>query len=923
MVRNIITAVFLLIYLVLAWFAGAFAGVNGSRLWALRLALFAIGFVAVGLFLWFDEKLKRDRRMSGSNAHFFTELDALVALAANQLKQRNGMQLSDMPILYVIGESNSAKTSVVQNCGVDPELLAGEPERDGQIAGTNTINVWLAGNTLFIEAGGRLANEPALWTYLLEKTQSALLSSSLSRTERASRGIVVCFDSERLMESADSIVASAQKLCERLTEAAEIFGSWIPVYALFTKLDRIAHFAEFVGNLSKEEAAQAVGATLTIRSVGEELFAQDAEANVSSAFDQIMYSLADRRIDFLPRETSSEKIPSIYEFPREVRKLRSHIVQFLVELSRPARLNASCFLRGFYFTGVRAVMISEMVMAPKAAAAASVAAATRMFHAEDLTALAHASSSPVMQTRKVPAWSFLSEVFNEVILADSSAIAVSRPNRHVEIYRAAMFCFVAALVLILTGFFGFSFVRNRAVEQDILGTARALQSSAELSPGQTASSNQLNDLEHLRTILAQLEGYEQTGAPWKQRFGLYAGDGVYPDASRIYFSTFRKLLLHPIQLSILQHLGELPVTAKPSDPFGGFYKELKAYLITTSDRDKVTPDFLVPALIEIWTQGRSDVDEQTQGLARKQFEYYTSRLATGNPIPSEADSAVVQHARQYLLQFSGNERIYQSMLAAAGRGNPDVAFNRQYPGSAQVVIEPHSVPAAFTRAGFSVVQDALANPEKYYGAEEWVLGGASSVDIPKEKLQEDLRNRYASEYLNHWRSFIREATVVRYGSLADAANKLRVLSGNRSPLMQLFWVAAINTNVDLPGSAKAFDAVQRVAGGATEDHPIGTGAQPYMMALNSLQGAIASAAGTAHSADTSGPINSALVAAGSARSSVGQVAQEFLIDNENHLDSQVRKLMDDPIVSAEALVRRAIQENEKQQQASQQQSARQ
>jgi type VI secretion system protein ImpL len=258
------------------------------------------------------------------------------------------------------------------------------------------------------------------------------------------------------------------------------------------------------------------------------------------------------------------------------------------------------------------------------------------------------------------------------------------------------------------------------------------------------------------------------------------------------------------------------------------------------------------------------------------------------------------------------------MLSAGGRSNPDIVFNRQYPGSAQVVIEPHSIPAAFTRAGFSIVQDALANPEKYYGAEEWVLGGASSIDIPKEKLQEDLRNRYASEYLNHWRSFIRDAAVVHYGSLGDAANKLRILSGNRSPLMQLFWVAAINTNVDLPGSAKAFDAVQRVSGGATEDHPIGTGAQPYMMALNSLQGAIASAAGTAHSADTSGPINSALVAAGSARSSVGQIAQEFLIDNENHLDSQVRKLMDDPIVSAEALVRRAIQENEKQQALQQQ-----
>jgi hypothetical protein len=134
--------------------------------------------------------------------------------------------------------------------------------------------------------------------------------------------------------------------------------------------------------------------------------------------------------------------------------------------------------------------------------------------------------------------------------------------------------------------------------------------------------------------------------------------------------------------------------------------------------------------------------------------------------------------------------------------------------------------------------------------------------------------------------------------------------------MLLFWTAASNTNVDLPGSAKAFDAVQRVASGATEDHPIGQGAQMYMTALNALQGAVSAVAAAPDALSDSGPMNSALVAAGSARSSVGQVAQGFLIDSEGHIDSQVRKLMEDPIVSAESLVRRLVQQQaEKQKQA--------
>jgi type VI protein secretion system component VasK len=187
-------------------------------------------------------------------------------------------------------------------------------------------------------------------------------------------------------------------------------------------------------------------------------------------------------------------------------------------------------------------------------------------------------------------------------------------------------------------------------------------------------------------------------------------------------------------------------------------------------------------------------------------------------------------------------------------------------------------------------------------------------------MQAQLRTRYGNEYLNQWRGFLRSATLAHYGSANDAASKLRVLSGNRSPLMQLFWVAAVNTNVDLPGSAKSFDAVQRVASGATADNPIGLGAQSYMTALNMLQGSISAVAATPDTLDNSGPLNSALVAAGNARSSVGQVAQGFLIDDEGHLDSQVRKLMEDPVVSAESLVRRLLQQQaERQKQSSEKQ----
>ena len=918
MVPNIVTAILLIIYLALAWAAGSFIGASGAQLWVLRAGLSIIGIVAAALFLWFERKLKHDRLMNGPNAPFFSELDALLNHAAKGLRGKGFRALASLPIVYVIGESNTAKTSILQHCGVQPELLAGEPERDEQIAATSTVNIWLAGDTVLIEAGGKLATDATLWRYLLERTQPNSASASLTSTSKQpSRAILVCFDCEHLAGATEAVASSAKRLSARLREAAQTLGASLPVYVLFTKLDRVAHFAEFVANLSQEESAQVLGATLSRTQIGKSLLAEDTEANISEALDQVIYSLADKRLEYLERETTAEKLPSIYEFPRELRKLRHQIVQLLAALSRPAQENTSCFLRGFYFSGVRAVTVSETVTPPKvsAAAAASVAAATRMFNMEDLQALSEPASGPVVQSRRVPEWSFLPNLFSEVIMRDHSALDASKRSRSVERMRAALLGFAAAFLLIATGLLAASFLWNRALEQNVLAGVQALQGTPEPAADQLASVEQLQSLENLRASLIQLEKYQEDGLSIRKRLGLYAGNRIYPDARQIYFENFGKLLLHPVQLAMVQSLARLPAAATPSDEFGAPYRTLKAYLITTSDPDKSTTDFLAPALLEQWTNGQQ-VNDDRAALARKQFEFYSVQLASANPLPSEADAATVAHARQYLGQFNGIERVYQSMLAEAARNNASIEFNRQYPGSAQVVTETHAVPAAFTRSGFAAMQDAMANPDRFYGAEEWVLGQASAVNMSKEKLQAQLRTRYATEYLNQWRSFLRSATMAHYGSANDAANKLRMLSGNRSPLMQLFWVAATNTNVDLPGSAKSFDAVQRVASGATEDHPIGPGAQSYMTALNMLQGALSALAAAPDAIADSGPLNSALVAAGTARSSVGQVAQGFLIDSEGHIDSQVRKLMEDPIVSAESLVRRLVQQQAEKQRLS-------
>ena len=65
------------------------------------------------------------------------------------------------------------------------------------------------------------------------------------------------------------------------------------------------------------------GATLPMVTYSTGVYAEQETARVSAAFDNLFQSLADRRVNLLAQEFDATKLPAIYEFPREFRKLRT------------------------------------------------------------------------------------------------------------------------------------------------------------------------------------------------------------------------------------------------------------------------------------------------------------------------------------------------------------------------------------------------------------------------------------------------------------------------------------------------------------------------------------------------------------------------------------------------------------------------
>ncbi len=909
--------IILSIYCTVVYFAGTFLGLHGTGLWIFRGCLALMGLIATAAYLWYQlGSLKRTsssgQKKGGGEAGAEDDAgqilrEASARLAASELGRK--AKFRNLPVILLVGKAGSTKTSTMIHSGLEPELLAGHVYRDNTVVPTAAANVWYARRAVFVEAGGKLPAQGRSWRKFIRKLRPAGIGSLLGIKSEAPRAAVVCISCEEFLaaDGGAAVSATARELRRRLEEISKGLGVRLPVYVLFTKTDRIAFFAEFVRNLTPEEAGQAVGITLPVEmDQASGVYAEQQTRKLAAAFDRLFRALCDRRPDLLAREHDPQNLPGVYEFPRELRKLRTPVVDLLVDLCRPSQLRAGPFLRGFYFSGVRAVIRQEAPMqAPTMTRRrpdfAEVEHATGVFAAGQV-ASGREPGAPAQApvARKVPQWVFLSHLFHDVFLGDREALGAGGASvktsrwRRILLAMAALVCFVWIIGMVVS-YFG-----NRALQAEALAAARGI-GAAEARGGELASLDALQRLDVLRQSLETLTRYERDGAPWRLRWGLYSGDDLYPSVRRAYYTRFHQLLFASTHASLIYTLQRLPAKPSPTDEYGPVYDTLKAYLITTSHPEKSTREFLAPVLMEHWTARRT-IDKQRIELARKQFDFYAEDLKVSNPFSSAQDRGAVERGRHYLSQFAGVERVYRFMLTEASKLHPSVNFNRQFPGSAKAVINNREISGAFTSQGWAFMDEAVKNADRFFGGEQWVLGDQAAAGIDPARLEEQLRKRYLADFISQWREYLRSTAVVRYQNLADAAAKLNLLSGNQSPLLAALWLASQNTAVDSEPVKAAFQPVQLVVPPENKDRYIGDSNAAYMNALAGLQASVEQAA------NASGALRDAVVAqvtqqATAARIITRQLAQKFRIDPSGQVGPTVEKLLEEPILYAEALVR--------------------
>src|SRR5579863_7883658 len=275
----------------------------------LVLGIAVVLLIALAIVYFLQQKKKKAGAAAAGNEPAGPggdEISILIGEANNKLasaKAGPNARVANLPVFLLLGETGSTKTSVMLHSGLDPELLAGQVHQNENVVPTRNANIWFSRRSVFVEAAGKLPADSGKWNRLVQKL--APRTSVVGKGEQAPRAAVVFFDCENFTRPGvqERVAGAARDLRARLGEISQTMGISLPVYVLFTKLDRLPFFTEYVRNLSHEETAQILGATLPMLARRTEgVYGDEESARLTAHFEALFRSLAEARAQFLSRE---------------------------------------------------------------------------------------------------------------------------------------------------------------------------------------------------------------------------------------------------------------------------------------------------------------------------------------------------------------------------------------------------------------------------------------------------------------------------------------------------------------------------------------------------------------------------------------------------------------------------------------------
>ena len=480
---------------------------------------------------------------------------ALVALRDAGTTPSERRTIRRLPWYLMLGAEGAGKTMALQQSGLRMRKLMTKLAGGAAANHMAECEWWLGHKGVVIDTSGSWLGEEgtARWDTLLELLGRHRRGGPLQQTplrRNPLHGVIVTVPLPDLLPGDKTTVFRqpspppvARQLRSRLETLADQLGVEVPVYVLFTKADLIPGFRETFADLGERERDEILG-FFHQRALSAKGHPPLHPLALQHRFSTLCTSLQTYVMARLGNEPSLNRRRAMLEFPAQLQAHAEGVGNFLAALFEDGVLRRPPVFRGAFVTS------ATITGTPKDVLAAHLG---RGFQ-EDRLPQAPAAISPSEQRKGHPPIEgprmrgrpeifdpgqnpparpdtpglFLRGVLRSVF--QDQHLAGPSVRRHAQRRRRVRW--VGGGVTVLATLLALATVVSSCGN---FGLVHAAEHSAT-----TATS--LGDsapLESLRTLVMDLRGHRDAGAPWHLRWGLYQGSALYPTLRDHYLRRMR------------------------------------------------------------------------------------------------------------------------------------------------------------------------------------------------------------------------------------------------------------------------------------------------------------------------------------------------------------------------------------------------
>lgn len=750
---------------VVAWWQGYF--VEPWHVLNFLLPLIAL-LALIACIVWLA-KGKHDKNDKAHEQEILLKKDtqhikSIFHLSVKRVKGRGRNRLKtlyDLPWYLLIGGRGDAKSSLLQQNGLEPVLHQLETDEEEQY-----LKFWSNDRMVVIEVGHRLFDnegiDEALWQVLGEQ----LLKY---RPRQALNGLISVVGCDRLLKGDRKEQFRLSHIIQEaiLTLSGQV-GIRLPVYAAFSKADTLADFVGYFDSFCGEVLSNPFGITF-----------DDSPTRQfdTQSFDQkmthLLSSLADQQFDLLG-SSSDEKASSVMAFPYQLSIFLERAKTLLAEISKENRVRESVWLRGAYLlsTGQKGASFDLL----------SQAQAER---SEFSTAVLREQTSTKRSY-------FVSGLFSKVILPEERLVGVNKTRQFFYLSSSIVVYGLLALFLTCTGLL---FKDNWNADEAWRAKASAQLSlySADLDrlEGSSISFTKLiNVLNELREV--SVEGMEQK--PW-----YYQVSTQQPQTADALYAAYEKQL-NRILLPKLEEVisNELYVYINLGNP-SKIFEILRYYQMLFDAKRLDLNDMQTYLLNNLEDQG--DISQDAIDLLTLQIDdlfnsHYDKTLTpnlelievAANNLEGLSPERLIYSRIKSIPQFSSQVDIRRQL---GGRFNSVFRFKEGFHG--------FLMPEIYTGQGYSQLDLTAKSALLRAQLKEFKMlqGDFSSVSITElTELSKQIQRLYFADYIYRWKELVKNIEVKQFATTQELTDALGVLrEPAASPLLDVLEAVVINTTL--------------------------------------------------------------------------------------------------------------------------------